>query len=240
MGTMDQYDSGRERQDNIDRLVPAADKGEPEERSGCPGDSELAALLEGQSRGEERKRLQAHISSCDECRRRCLQVGMALMEVNRSPRRRKVRIYTWASVFLAAAACVALFLYMGTTPPWFMNNQPVLRESTRAGQGHEKTPAPPTAPIQQRETASAGQQVSSRIEAWYDLLRQACARGEKSPLIWQALYGEGKRLAPLAPASGRRDIEALLARMRPDNRTGPGTNDLCVRLQRIIGRKNTP
>ncbi len=125
MEKIERIDRQRHQDREIALLALETDSEKNTDRSSCPDDGQLAALLDGQCLGEERKRLQAHIASCDECRRRCLEVGMALMEVNRSPGRSKARIYTWASAFLAAAACVALFLAIDTTPPWQKTSQPV-------------------------------------------------------------------------------------------------------------------
>jgi hypothetical protein len=140
MKKIEKIDRQRQQDREIALLALGVDKEEQGERSSCPDDGEIAALLDGQCPGEERKRLQAHISSCDECRGRCLQVGMALMEVNRSPGRSKARIYTWASAFLAAAACVVLFLAIDTTPPWQKSSQLVDDEvSVPSAQVRSKT-----------------------------------------------------------------------------------------------------
>ena len=273
--------------------------------SSCPTDSELASLLDGQCQGEERKRLQEHIAGCDDCRRRCLEVGMALMEINRSPRRSKARIYTWASAFLAAAACVVLFLSIDSTPPWQKRSNPhpvrrdykgdeIRSDQARPAPGvhinslQQKTvsppqvrpepdarrpgtavyakgdselaqPAPsaervmeakkrirpagpaksrqlPAAAIQDRGTGQeltgrknkimqanavmemndkAGSQDSwlSRKKEWDLLLRQACARQEKSSIIWQALHGEGAALLQSAPQEERKSLQTLVSRM---------------------------
>jgi len=264
--------------------------------SSCPTDSELAALLDGQCQGEERKRLQEHIAGCDDCRRRCLEVGMALMEVNREPRRSKARIYTWASAFLAAAACVVLYLAIDITSPWQEKieaihpvpgspehvqsmtgknmeknisglperrkelgkdtNRPYADQGLQArGIVHvQKTPTDEHTVFQKRTTEfsqtkgedivspapethameknlAAGQMVNrseqSRFLAWRALLEAACARQEQSPVIWKALYQEGREVVQIASPANRREAQRLLENMHPDNQSSAWILPFC-------------
>jgi len=299
MEKIERIDRQRQQDRKIALLALEADSEKNTDQSSCPDDAELAALLDGQCLGEERKRLQAHIASCDECRRRCLEVGMALMEVNRSPGRSKARVYTWASAFLAAAACVALFLAIDTTPPWQKTRQPVDKvpvpsahvrtetvkkmprqpvlshrnkvlaeraasvgtatdvKSTKPGSGPEKKrqvsdalsvkkrvsgqgavgqeeAAPVVSSMVMADKVAAEDQSSARIGEWYVLLRQACARKEKSPVIWRALSREGKRLLSSASTRDRQNVRMLLGRMNRIGKTGQGAEDFCTALQTIM------
>ncbi len=90
------------------------------------GDAELSGFLDDDLAPDERRRIAAHLDSCDDCRRELVEVGRLAASLPATPRRRPSALVWLAAGGALAAGLAALLLPTAAPAP------PVGHDTTRA------------------------------------------------------------------------------------------------------------